>query len=56
MPWTILDTTELRLKFVTLANGDRYTITELCEEFGISRKGGHKWLERHAQGGAAVSP
>ena len=27
-------------------------MTELCEEFGISRKSGHKWLVRHAQGGA----
>lgn len=52
MPWTTPLTTELRLKFVTLANSDRYSITELCEEFGISRKCGHKWLVRHAQGGA----
>jgi transposase InsO family protein len=54
MPWTTPDTTELRLKFVTLASSDRYTITELCEEFGISRKCGHKWLVRYAQGGAAA--
>jgi len=40
------------LKFVTLANSGRFNITELCEQFGISRKCGHKWLVRHAEGGA----
>ena len=54
MPWTTPPTTELRLKFVTLSNSNRYSITELCEEFGISRKCGHKWLVRHAQGGAGA--
>ena len=52
MPWNNTPTTEQRLQFVTLANTDRYTISELCLEFGISRKCGHKWLERFAAGGA----
>lgn len=54
MPWTHTPTTEQRLKFVTLANSGRFNVTELCVEFGISRKSGHKWLVRHAQGGAAA--
>jgi len=54
MPWKNTPTPDLRLKFVTLANSDRYSITELCEEFGISRKCGHKWLVRHAQGGSSA--
>ena len=54
MPWTNTPTTEQRLKFVTLANSGRFKVTELCVEFGISRKSGHKWLVRHAQGGAAA--
>ena len=36
-----------------LATSDRYTITELCEEFWISRKSGHKWLSRYAVLGKA---
>jgi transposase InsO family protein len=54
MPWTNTPTTEQRQKFFTLANSGRFTVTELCGEFGISRKCGHKWLVRHAQGGAAA--
>jgi len=53
MPWTNTPTTEQRLKFVTLANSDRFSVTELCLEFGISRQCGYKWIDRHAQGGAA---
>jgi len=34
-----------------LAQSDRFTITELCEQFGISRKTGHKHLERYATAG-----
>ena len=45
--------TEEKHRFVELAKSDRYTITELCEEFGISRKTGHKWLYRFASNGAA---
>lgn len=54
MPWTNTPTTEQRLKFVTLANSGRFSVSELCVEFGISRKCGHKWLVRHAEGGAAA--
>ena len=28
-------------RFVTLAHSGRFTITELCSDFGISRKTGH---------------
>lgn len=52
MPWTHTPTTEHRLKFAPLANSGRFTVTELCVEFGISRKDGPKWLVRHAEGGA----
>jgi len=42
---------EEKQRFINLARSDRYTITELCEEFGITRKTGHKWLGRYADGG-----
>jgi transposase len=38
-------------RFVMLAQSDRFTLTELCEQFGISRKTGYKHLERYAADG-----
>jgi transposase InsO family protein len=38
-------------RFVVLAQSDRFTVTELCEQFGISRKTGYKHLDRCATGG-----
>jgi len=52
MPWNNTPTTEQRQKFVTLANSGRFSVSELCLEFGVSRKCGHKWLVHHAEGGA----
>ena len=51
MPWKNETPMETKHRFITLAQSDRYTITELCVDFGISRKTGHKWLERYASGG-----
>lgn len=36
-------------RFVMLALSGRFTVTDLCEQFGISRKTGYKHLERYAQ-------
>ena len=44
---------EQKQQFVSLAVSGRYTVTELCLEFGISRKTGHKWLRRHGENGMA---
>jgi transposase InsO family protein len=38
-------------RFVLLAQTDRFTVTDLCEQFGISRKTGYKHLERYASAG-----
>ena len=38
-------------RFVVMAQSGRYTVTELCEQFGISRKTGYKHLERYAAEG-----
>jgi transposase InsO family protein len=51
MPWKIVTPMEEVIRFVTLAQTGRFTITDLCEQFGISRKTGHKYLERHAADG-----
>jgi transposase len=39
------------IRFVTLAKSGRFTVTDLCEQFGISRKTAYKHLERYAEGG-----
>jgi putative transposase len=40
------------MRFVALARSGRFTVTELCEQFCISRKTAYKHLERYAAGGA----
>jgi len=39
------------IRFIALAQTERFTLTELCEQFGISRKTAYKHLERYALGG-----
>ena len=36
-------------RFVMLARSGRFSVTDLCEQFGISRKTGYKHLERYAE-------
>ena len=42
---------EQKQRFVSLAGSGHFTMTELCRDFGVSRKTGHKWVARHAVGG-----
>jgi len=51
MPWKNVTHMEEINRFVILAQSDRFTVTELCEQFGISRKTGYKYLERYAAEG-----
>ena len=51
MPWNKVTQMEEIIRFVTLANSGRFTLTDLCEQFGISRKTGYKHLDRYAAGG-----
>jgi transposase InsO family protein len=51
MPWNKVTQMEELNRFVILAQTDRFTLTDLCEQFGISRKTGHKHLARYAEGG-----
>ena len=39
------------IRFVMLAQSARFTVSELCEQFGISRKTGYKHLERYTADG-----
>ena len=51
MPWKNVTTMDEIIRFVSLAKSGRFTVTELCEQFGISRKTGYKHLERYADEG-----
>ncbi len=53
MPWNTVTNMEEIHRFVVLARSGRYTVTELCEQFGISRKTGYKHLDRYAESGLA---
>ena len=51
MPWKNVILMEDIIRFVILARSTRFTVSELCEQFGISRKTGYKHLERYAADG-----
>ena len=51
MPWKNELPMEQKQRFINFAQSGRFTVSELCEEFGITRKTGHKWLLRYAVGG-----
>jgi transposase-like protein len=38
---------EEKHRFVSLADTGKFSVTELCTEFKVSRKTGHKWLRRY---------
>lgn len=51
MPWKVSELVNERMRFVTrLEEGER--MTDLCTEFGISRKTGYKFWNRYCVGGA----
>lgn len=53
MPWRDHRRVDQREKFVLRASEPLRNMSELCREFGISRKTGYLWLERFEQVGIA---
>jgi transposase InsO family protein len=51
MPWKETDSMNERIKFISAYLGGEDSITDLCSDFGISRKTGYKWIERYEQSG-----
>lgn len=47
MPWKETKPMIEKERFAVLANTGKFTMSQLCEDFGISRKTGHKYLERY---------
>jgi transposase InsO family protein len=50
MPWGEKTVEHKRNEFVAEAVAKEKNISELCREYGITRKTGYKWLERYRQG------
>lgn len=46
MAWRGMSTMDLRYQFVREYLGDAFSMTELCETYGVSRKTGYKWCDR----------
>jgi hypothetical protein len=46
MPWTETAPMKERMRFVTDWERDLYSMVELCERYGVSRKTGYKWIGR----------
>jgi transposase InsO family protein len=51
MPWKETEVMKLREEFVFKAMNGRASMSELCQEYGVSRKTGYKWLERFREHG-----
>src|SRR3954471_20790254 len=47
MPWTERSPMDERLQFVRDAQSDRFSMSELCARYGVSRRVGYKWLARY---------
>ena len=53
MPWSETSPMDQKLQFIAECLREVFSISELCERFGISRKTGYKWIERYLRHGAA---
>lgn len=51
MPWLEIAPMEHRTRFIADVRAGLYSMTELCERYGISRKTGYKWWARVEEGG-----
>ncbi|HEX5281366.1 MAG TPA: integrase core domain-containing protein [Micropepsaceae bacterium] len=49
MPWKETCAVDQRIRFVVEACGHERPLTELCAEYGISRKTAYKWLTRYRE-------
>jgi putative transposase len=49
MPWREMSPMDQRLQLVTDYHSGFFTVTELAEQYGISRKTAYKWIERDAK-------
>jgi len=53
MPWRERSPMDERMQFVADHTRQLWSMTELCDRYGVSRKTGYKWIDRYVQSGAA---
>lgn len=53
MPWRERSLMDERVQFISDYQRLLFTMTELCDRFGVSRKTGYKWIARYTADGAA---
>ena len=51
MPWKETEPMNKRVQFIAAYFGEVYSMTELCERFGIRRNTGYKWVRRYTEQG-----
>ena len=51
MPWKESRPMDERMKFMLMHEEGGWSLTDLCEMFGVSRKTGYKWRKRYAEQG-----
>ena len=51
MPWRGVTVSEQRQRFLEDHKLNHYSVTDLAERFGISRKTAYKWINRFAEYG-----
>lgn len=51
MPWLETAPVDERIRFIQDALSDRFTMSELCARYGVSRRVGYKWLARYEEEG-----
>lgn len=51
MPWEVRTAMSERVRFCEAAQGEGVNLSRLCEQYGISRKTGYKWLKRYQSEG-----
>lgn len=53
MPWRERSPMDERVQFISDYQRQLWTMTEICDRYGISRKTGYKWIARYTATGAA---
>jgi putative transposase len=51
MPWKETSPMDEKVRFIADFSKNRFSFSELCDRYDISRKTGYKWIERYADDG-----
>jgi putative transposase len=49
MPWQVMSPMDEKVRFITEYQANLFSMTELCQQFGISRKTGYKLVDAYAR-------